>query len=95
MKWMCVLALVGCATARPIMGPDGTPHVSVQCKRSVENCYEKAAQSCPRGYDIVDTSTTTTVIGDERSTVTGHGFGMLIKCRDRAADPRAAYSLSR
>lgn len=69
---MAVLFLAGCATAKPVMGPNGGKAYIVQCgSAGMEFCYEKAAEVCPAGY----------VLSDKRS-----GFGyvdntMLIECK--------------
>src|SRR5580704_12079192 len=61
--WVCLLVatvmalLVGCivASATPMKGPDGQPGwFNIWCKGEQKNCDEKSAETCPRGYDLVD-----------------------------------------
>jgi hypothetical protein len=52
-------ALTGCVTARPLTLPSGAQGEVIRCNgmaRSMADCYEKAGEACPRGYDIVDAS---------------------------------------
>ena len=47
--------LTGCATSRQIQGPDGNPAYFIKCGSAViDACYEKAAEVCPGGYDMLD-----------------------------------------
>jgi hypothetical protein len=66
------MVLGGCATASPVMGPDGTQHFTVTCRRSA-GCFEEAARACPNGYTLVSNNP---------------GEAMLIKCRDGATASR-------
>lgn len=58
---VCVLtfsaaALSGCAIAHKTVMPDGRQGLSINCSgaaMSWNNCYEKAGDQCPRGYDII------------------------------------------
>ena len=54
---LVVSSLVGCATARPLTLPNGTQGQAVSCNTaglSMADCYVKAGQVCPAGYDILD-----------------------------------------
>ena len=54
---ICILAvlLAGCATSKPIQGPNGTQAFLIKCGSAViDACYEEAAKVCPKGYDMVD-----------------------------------------
>jgi hypothetical protein len=49
--------LAGCVTARPLTLPNGAHGEVIRCNgmaRSMADCYEKAGEACPKGYDIVD-----------------------------------------
>lgn len=50
--------LAGCSvTATQIYGRDGNPYQYIQCDglfRTLDDCYVKAAQTCPTGYQITD-----------------------------------------
>lgn len=64
MKLTAVLAvlavvLTGCVTAEPMMLPSGQQGISVQCGGEFNNwsdCYQRATESCPSGYDVVKES---------------------------------------
>lgn len=52
-----VLGLTGCVTADPIMSPGGKQGFAISCDgtaRSMTDCYKKAAEVCPKGYNVVD-----------------------------------------
>ena len=54
---LVVLLLSGCATSQQITGPNGTPAFLISCGSGViEQCYEKAAETCPNGYHFLDKS---------------------------------------
>lgn len=47
--------LVGCATSKPIMGPNGKQAFFIKCGSAVmDACYEEAAKVCPQGYAFAD-----------------------------------------
>jgi hypothetical protein len=57
----CLVApsLTGCVTARPLTLPGGQQGQVISCPgmvRSMADCYEKAGEACPAGYDIIDAS---------------------------------------
>jgi hypothetical protein len=58
-KLVVVLALtflVGCAMADEMVLPDGTKGYNISCDGTVlsmGNCYKKAGEICPRGYDVL------------------------------------------
>jgi hypothetical protein len=68
-----VSALMGCATAEVISGPDGTPQQLISCA-DVRLCYEKASEVCGGKYQIVNT-TNQPGVGNETS------IKMLVKCQ--------------
>lgn len=46
--------LGACATAAPTVGPNGRAAFSIKCGGAmVGQCWEKAGQVCPNGYDVV------------------------------------------
>lgn len=52
---LCV-ALSGCVSARPLTLPSGARGEVVRCggmAHSIADCYERAGEACPLGYDIV------------------------------------------
>lgn len=59
---------VGCtAEIKPnsMLGPNGKTAYSMQCSgmgRSLEACYQKAGELCPKGYQVVDQANRTVAI---------------------------------
>lgn len=50
--------LTGCATSKTMTLPSGQIGQSIRCDGAVltiEACYEKAAEVCPGGYEIINT----------------------------------------
>ncbi len=90
---MFFVSLAGCehSAATPVRGPDGDTWMSITCRKDQENCYERAGEECPTGYDVASES------GRESGAVAmtqnyGNGFAMtnvatkyrgnlLIKCK--------------
>ena len=59
LKWLCLgsalLVVGGCATSKPIQGPNGGIAYFIKCGSAViDACYEEAAKVCPRGYTFAD-----------------------------------------
>ncbi len=53
------LFLFGCASVTPssFKGPSGKNAFSMQCSgmgRTIEECYKKAGELCPKGYNIIN-----------------------------------------
>lgn len=49
------LLQIGCATSKPIKGPNGGTAYFIKCGSAViDKCYEKAAKVCPNGYTFAD-----------------------------------------
>lgn len=69
------LILVGCATAKPIQGPNGGIAYFIKCGTArIDACYRQAAKVCPNGYTFADRQTTQATIAVP--TATG-GFMMV------------------
>lgn len=69
------LGLFGCATAKAIIGPDGTENQLISCE-AIGQCYEKAHEVCGGPYKIVNTSTETSGTNG----ITGTEINLLVKC---------------
>ena len=69
------LSSFGCATATPIIGPDGTENQIISCSE-IEQCYNKAREVCGGNYKIVNTSTETSGYNG----MTGTDTKLLAKC---------------
>lgn len=47
--------LAGCALVTEVKGPSGRTNYSIKCGSDlIEKCYQKAAELCPSGYEMVD-----------------------------------------
>jgi hypothetical protein len=90
-----VLVVVASAcgpTATPIRGPDGTQWWSIACRHSQSECWAKAGDVCPRGYETADQSGGTTGAtaintGYTTTVVTHYRGEMLIRCKRRHVVP--------
>jgi hypothetical protein len=52
---MLVVSLSGCATSKPVQGPNGNQAYFIKCgSAAIDACYEEAAKVCPQGYDMAD-----------------------------------------
>jgi hypothetical protein len=56
-----LVVLTGCAAIEPVSfsGPSGKSAYSMRCSgmgRTVDMCYQKAGELCPKGYVIIDKS---------------------------------------
>ena len=40
--------------SRPMSGPDGRQWLAVTCSHGEDNCWQEAAERCPRGYVTAD-----------------------------------------
>lgn len=50
-----VFVVAGCATSKPIQGPNGGTAYFIKCGSAViDACYEEAAKVCPKGYTFAD-----------------------------------------
>ena len=50
-----VILMSGCATSKPVMGPNGGQAYFIKCGSAViDACYEEAAKVCPKGYSVAD-----------------------------------------
>lgn len=65
----------GCATATPIVGPDGTENQLISCV-TIEQCYNKANEVCGGPYKIINTNSETSGSNGKTST----NVKLLVKC---------------
>ena len=74
------ILIIGCATAKPITGPDGSQHQLITCE-SIEYCYEKATEVCGGKYQMVNNSTEHNSIAMANSSpIITSQFKLLVKC---------------
>jgi hypothetical protein len=69
------LALSACALNRPMTLPDGSQGQMISCPGSLQSmgdCYQKAGEICPLGYDIVGGGTEATPFAFGNATVGPH-----------------------
>ena len=77
------------ATAIRVPGPSGREAFDLECRNGRTSCYQRAAQICPSGYDIVDSAS------HARSVVATHISSddeLLIQCK--ASHAETGHSLS-
>ncbi len=79
------LLIAGCATSKPIQGPNGTRAFLISCGSAViDQCYEEAAKTCPSGYNFLDkngnSNSVIMPVGDSYMAVQGRNK-MLIECK--------------
>ncbi len=72
---LLILNAIGCATATPIIGPDGTENQLISCP-AVEQCYEKAREVCFGPYKIINSNSETS----GSNGYTGTEVKLLVKC---------------
>jgi len=78
------LVLVGCATAKPVMSPNGKAGYSIECDGtavSMTICYEKAAEACPKGYLIIDTHNQNGVVATQYYVGGTSHKGIFVECK--------------
>ena len=65
---IAVLLLAGCAVkAEHFVGPNSRPAYSMKCSGmgiTLDDCFKKAGEVCPTGYNIIDRSTGTVCYGN-------------------------------
>ena len=88
---LAALALSACTTKpQQFRGPNGRAAYSMECGSSLDDCYKKAGEACPNGYDIIDRASGTVAIP-----VYGGGIvaapqhTLAIECKGSAAFPAA------
>ena len=54
MKSLIFIFIMSCASAKKVAGPDGTPHLLINCSQ-LGKCYEKAAEKCYGQFKPVET----------------------------------------
>jgi hypothetical protein len=78
---ICVL-VQGCAGIEPrsVTGPSGKQAYTMQCSglgRTLDACYQKAGELCPKGYNIVDRPAGVVLVEDMATT----RYGLVIECK--------------
>jgi hypothetical protein len=85
--------VVGCGSVIPgksvdpvkFVGPNKKDAYSMHCSgfgRTIEQCYQKAIEVCPNGYNIIDnTSGTAAVMNQGGTMIAGVKRDMAIECK--------------
>ena len=78
--------LVSCASVQPheFRGPSGKTAYSMRCSgmgRSLDECYKKAGELCPTGYNIVDRTTATVGVPVNGGTMIAPQNTLAIECK--------------
>lgn len=60
-RFLPIVLLMGCASVEPVAvtGPSGGTAYSMSCAGgglSMEDCFVKASEMCPAGYDVVSSA---------------------------------------
>ncbi len=78
-----VLTLAACTSVTRVQGPDGKSNwYDVHCDAAKYDCYQAAAEKCPHGYKVADSSG-----GAVGGGLTAHFQGdMLIQCKTVASE---------
>jgi len=82
---LAVIVLGGCATSKPIRGPNGTTAQLIECRgASIGACYEKAGDVCPAGYLLLDRQPSQAGVMLPVGKSTAHSAGpgvLLVECK--------------
>ena len=81
-----LLALpAACTSVREVRDFTGDTALLVECGPNIERCQARAAEACPRGYDVLATGENQTVIisgtPSDRRTMASADQVMKVKCR--------------
>ena len=83
---LSVVVFAGCATSKPIQGPNGKQAFYIKCgAAAMDACYEEAAKVCPKGYAFLDKGSNPQgiIVPVGNALMVGHGPNtMLIECKD-------------
>lgn len=94
MFYVLVVTALVAVPATPITAPSGKPGYSLKCHgwgRTIEDCYEKAAELCPHGYNIENQDNQIQGIPQPNGgTVIINRSYMLISCRDKPPEQDGA-----
>ncbi len=79
-----IVALAGCATAKPVPLPDGQQGYAIEDCDSMAECYKKAAETCGGKYTLMGNGSETTPVstsgGGVVSATAIHQYNIMVKC---------------
>jgi hypothetical protein len=81
--------LAGCVGVHEVKGPDGKTALALSCGQAT-NCYRKAGELCPDGYDFVDRNNASFVGGTNGSVYGGTETTLVVECKTRATTKNAS-----
>jgi hypothetical protein len=80
-----MLVLPACTSMREVRDFTGETALVIECGPSIERCQARAAEACPRGYDVLATGENQTVVTSgsltDRRTMSSADQLMKVKCR--------------
>jgi len=82
-----LIVLIGCMAVKPVKfkGPNGRNAYSMFCSyggRTLDECYVKAGEVCPNGYDVIDQRSSTIVIPTSSGILAAPKQNLAIECKD-------------
>ena len=84
---LSLVLLAGCAAPiepKPISGPSGQAGYSMQCSgmmRTLEACYQKAGEVCPKGYNVVAQNSSVVGLPVAGGTMIAPQHSLIIECK--------------
>jgi hypothetical protein len=83
---LLAVPLAACASINPeeIRGPNGKIAYAMKCSgfgRTLEDCYKKAGEVCPNGYNIVDRASSVVGVPSNGGTIMAPRHTLVIECK--------------
>ena len=80
------VVLTACAEIHPreFRGPNGKTAYSMRCSgmgRTLDDCYSKAGELCPAGYNIIDRASGTVAVPVNGSIMAAPKHNLAIECK--------------
>lgn len=80
----CIVAIAGCATAKPVPLPNGQQGYAIENCDSMAECYKKAAETCGGKYTLMGNGSEATPVvssgGGVISATAIHQYNIMIEC---------------
>jgi hypothetical protein len=81
-----IMMLISCATIEPkeFKGPNGNTAYSMRCSgmgRALDDCYKKAGELCPTGYNIIDRASSIVAIPVSGGVMATPQHNLAIECK--------------
>lgn len=83
---LAVVFLTSCTSVHPqeSKGPSGNVTYSMNCSgmgRTLDDCYRKAADLCPKGYNVVDRTGGTVATPIQNGTLAATDYRLVVACK--------------